>query len=71
MVSQTNLSGEQARFVGTAIVAQQLEELCLAGGALESWHACRNRLVQIGRMTLTEVANWLDADAGCVRLLQP
>ena len=51
-------------------VAQQLEELCLAGGALESWHACRNRLVQIGRMTLTEVENWLDADAGCVRPLQ-
>ena len=51
-------------------VAQQLEELCSAGGASGSWHASRNQLLRIGRMTLNEVANWLDADAGCVRPLQ-
>ena len=51
-------------------VALQLEELCLAGGASESWHVSRQQLLQIGRMTLTEVADWLDADAGCVRPLQ-
>ncbi len=50
-------------------VAQQLEELCLAGGASESWHASRQQLLQIGRMTLNEVANWLDADVGHVRPL--
>jgi len=51
-------------------IAQQLEELCLAGGAPGSWHSSRQELLRIGRMTLTEVSNWLDADAGCVRPLQ-
>ena len=51
-------------------IAQLLEEQCLAGGALESWHASRQELIKVGRMTLTEVGNWLDADAGCVRPLQ-
>ncbi len=50
-------------------VAQHLEELCSAGGATLSWQPTRLELLQIGRLTLTEVSNWLDADAGHVRPL--
>ena len=52
-------------------IAQQLEELCLAAGTASgqthAWHDQRQQLVQVGRQTLNEVANWLDADAGFVR----
>ncbi len=50
-------------------VAQTLEELCLTGAAPDAWHDRRQQLLQVGRMTLTEVANWLDAEAGGVRPL--
>lgn len=48
-------------------IAKQLEALCEAPGLQVEWQNARRDLVRVGKLTLTELSNWLDADAGGVR----
>jgi CheY-like chemotaxis protein/HPt (histidine-containing phosphotransfer) domain-containing protein len=61
--SAANAFGAQS----LGLIAKQLEALCQAPGQADAWHEARRELIRVGRLTLTELANWLDADAGGTR----
>ena len=51
-------------------LAKQLEVLC-AEGAPAVWQGCKNELIKVGLLTLNEISDWLDADAGGIRAKKP